>query len=585
MTSAHQWLAKEAAWVWPAVADHLWQATIFALIVLTASLALRRNPARERHSFWLLASVKLIVPTTIFVILVEQTGLDASWLFRGMQPTPQSYVLLEGFTAPGSALAINYESNALAGEAVRHNEVYCALTAVWLIGCSTLLGVWGWRRRRFLEAVKLGRSLQSGREWETLKRAQNSLGLRAEVKLIVVPQKIEPTMCGVLQPVVLLPESLAEQLDDGELEAIMLHELVHIRRRDNLIGNLQMLVCAVFWFYPPVWFISRKLSDEREQACDEKVLEVYKVPETYAASILKVVRFCFGWNTAGMPGLGAGSNLRRRFENIMSSNVSKRSGKRGLLLLAGSLLGLALVLMVAAGMHNRAFAGRFGSVANRADQSDTIALTSHDGLRSDLESELVQKAKKSRKGRATEPPPSPPPPLQGSQPLPPSQGSPAPPPRRMPPPPPPQESPAPSAPRRVPPPPPPRQPEQTPATQPSASMSSVAAQNKTSSAAKNEESSQKTDKRKVVMGELIEAPRPEYPNEARKQKIEGRVTVNIVIGDEGKVISARAASGPSILHDASVAAAYKARFKPTLVDGKPAKVTGALSYEFALDDK
>lgn len=88
----------------------------------------------------------------------------------------------------------------------------------------------------------------------------------------------------------------------------------------------------------------------------------------------------------------------------------------------------------------------------------------------------------------------------------------------------------------------------------------------------------------VVKGELIEAPRAEYPQEAKKQKIEGTVTVKIVIGEEGRVISARASSGPELLHDASVAAAYKARFKPSTVNGNPVKVAGAMTYNFKLDE-
>lgn len=60
-----------AFWV-PKVADHLWQATLFALIVLGATLALKHGPARVRHSFWLLASAKFIVPATFLVFLAEQ---------------------------------------------------------------------------------------------------------------------------------------------------------------------------------------------------------------------------------------------------------------------------------------------------------------------------------------------------------------------------------------------------------------------------------------------------------------------------------------------------------------------------------
>ncbi len=81
---------------------------------------------------------------------------------------------------------------------------------------------------------------------------------------------------------------------------------------------------------------------------------------------------------------------------------------------------------------------------------------------------------------------------------------------------------------------------------------------------------------------LIEAPRPAYPDEIKAQKIEGTVAVVITIGDDGKVIQAKADSGPRELHAVSEAAARKARFEPTLVDGKPAKVTGVVTYNFKL---
>ena len=102
-----------------------------------------------------------------------------------------------------------------------------------------------------------------------------------------------------------------------------------------------------------------------------------------------------------------------------------------------------------------------------------------------------------------------------------------------------------------------------------------------------EKTKQKAEQKnkEVVKGELIEAPRPVYPAEARKQRIEGTVTVTIVIDEDGKVVSARAKSGPEPLHAASVEAAYKARFKPTTVDGKPVKVAGAMTYNFIVDEK
>lgn len=88
-----------------------------------------------------------------------------------------------------------------------------------------------------------------------------------------------------------------------------------------------------------------------------------------------------------------------------------------------------------------------------------------------------------------------------------------------------------------------------------------------------------------MRGELIEAPPPVYPDEVKKQKIEGTVIVAIVIGRDGNVISAKATDGPEALYTASVQAASRARFKPTTINGEPVKVTGAMTYNFALDKK
>lgn len=97
-----------------------------------------------------------------------------------------------------------------------------------------------------------------------------------------------------------------------------------------------------------------------------------------------------------------------------------------------------------------------------------------------------------------------------------------------------------------------------------------------------QEKSKPQSRQKVEKGALIEAPNPVYPAEASEQKIEGTVRVAIVIDENGKVVSARAKSGPGPQYAASQEAAYKARFKPTVIDGKPAEVAAAISYNFVI---
>ena len=82
-----------------------------------------------------------------------------------------------------------------------------------------------------------------------------------------------------------LPPGIADHLDDAQLKAIVAHEQCHIRRRDNLTAALHMLVEAVFWFHPLVWWIGTRLVEERERACDEEVVRTGSDPEVYAESM------------------------------------------------------------------------------------------------------------------------------------------------------------------------------------------------------------------------------------------------------------------------------------------------------------
>jgi periplasmic protein TonB len=87
----------------------------------------------------------------------------------------------------------------------------------------------------------------------------------------------------------------------------------------------------------------------------------------------------------------------------------------------------------------------------------------------------------------------------------------------------------------------------------------------------------------VLNGSAIEMPKPEYTEIARRARTSGTVSVEVVIDETGKVISARAASGPPLLRDSAVKAALRARFTPTKLSGQPVKVTGLLNYRFSYD--
>jgi TonB family protein len=86
----------------------------------------------------------------------------------------------------------------------------------------------------------------------------------------------------------------------------------------------------------------------------------------------------------------------------------------------------------------------------------------------------------------------------------------------------------------------------------------------------------------VLNGTAINLPQPVYPDAARRMRTSGTVTVEVVLDETGKVVSAVASSGPAILREAAVQAALKAKFSPTKLSGQPVKVSGVINYKFAL---
>ncbi|HEU4595452.1 MAG TPA: M56 family metallopeptidase, partial [Pyrinomonadaceae bacterium] len=245
MNALHEAFARSSEWLWTALADHLWQATLFAALVLIATLLLRRGPARVRYALWLVASAKFVLPSALFALLAAFAGVEASWLTDGggAETGERSVPVIFQLAVPVSALN---ESSVTTSGAAHASEFYCALSFIWLAGCASLLLVWLKRRREFLRALAEGREAYSGREFEAMERARRRLGLEQDVTLLLSPRGVEPGVWRTRRPVILLPESIAEHLDAEELESLMLHELVHVERRDNALGNLQMALSCLF---------------------------------------------------------------------------------------------------------------------------------------------------------------------------------------------------------------------------------------------------------------------------------------------------------------------------------------------------
>lgn len=182
--------------------------------------------------------------------------------------------------------------------------------AVWAIGVLFLsarfLAGWLRIRRWVARAVPV-----DDEEWQTCFAAlATALKISRPVRLLVSSALTVPAVIGWLKPVVLVPAGIFTGLSAAQLEAILAHELAHIRRHDYLVNLLQTLVETLFFFHPAAWWISRRMRDERENCCDDLAAETCGSAVGYARA-LTALEELRGTTPALAPAASGGSLLAR----------------------------------------------------------------------------------------------------------------------------------------------------------------------------------------------------------------------------------------------------------------------------------
>ena len=349
------------------IANHLWQTTLVAGVAGLFTLAFRRHHAQVRHGIWLAASLKFLVPFALLVGAGSQMGWRPA---RATAPTPIAQVM-EVVSVPFAApTAPGNREGGVARSASSESAMASALIAVWLAGASVVLLVWFVRWRRVAALVKAGDQVVGGPVCDSLRRLERRMGGARPLPLVVSRSPFEPGVFGIVRPVLLWPDGIETRLSGQQVDAIIAHEIVHVRRRDNLVAALHMLVQAACWFHPLVWWIGSRLVDERERACDEAVVSMGSDPQTYAESILRTCQWYVEAPLVCVAGV-TGSDLKRRVEQIMTAE-----GRAALTAWTRSLLALAALAGVAVPIAVGVFTPRLRAQTPERVQSAAFDVTS-----------------------------------------------------------------------------------------------------------------------------------------------------------------------------------------------------------------
>jgi len=343
--------AKGAAWllVWS------WQALALLTVVWLALKICRVKSPALRHQVWLIALVTVaLLPLLAAVVKRLPLPQSNSRALSYVTAIPRAVIVAAPADTPAPVNQTRVAANlpapkkpAFAWASVRAS-VWAMVFLIWMVGVLVTL-IRLWRQLAGLRQMRANARPVSPAELDCvdcqpeLLIAGVGLGFSAEIH--------SPVLLGVRRPVILLPADIADWTSADERQAMIRHELAHVERRDHWINLLPALLNVIFFFHPLVRYACRQLCLERELACDDRVVSLGVVAETYAESILKVAERSFTPGGAHQLALFSAKHiLERRIEMIMNKDRVRVIARQWKYLIAPvGLIALVAWLLIPAG--------------------------------------------------------------------------------------------------------------------------------------------------------------------------------------------------------------------------------------------
>jgi TonB family protein len=374
------------SWTPADLVNHLWQSSVIALALLLLMALCARLSARTRLALGWMALAKFALPFGIFATFVTLLGGNPEqWAVSRLFPAPfelsDSAATIPAADLPpvGPATPESVDPVALAASSASQGESPVSqklsevpslprvLMLVWLAGCAGLYGWWiiggaRLRRRLLAEAKEVSPAMAA-----SIAAAAAKAGVRRLPRCLAVPHGSGPGLLGVWTPILALPPALEEKLTPAELESVLIHELIHLKRRDPLWLAVHVAAVSALWFNPLAWLLSRWIRLETEKACDERVLELTGQPDTYARGILKVVHLALGLPEPRLLSVITPPVVSR------VKNILRHGSRPDQRWLRAAVLGAGAFLL--------ALGGQVGSVAGAAVRSETESIRSNQSPR------------------------------------------------------------------------------------------------------------------------------------------------------------------------------------------------------------
>ena len=344
----------------------LWQGALLAAALSVMDMALAKARAAARYTAACAAlALMLIVPAGTFLALRSQA-----------RPAAVTGPPIVARSVAPRALAMPLASSSAVSHVARGDRklerpsfslarLLPWVVQAWILGVVLLslrlLGGW-WLVRRLVRSSG-NVSLEA---WQTrLRDLARRMGVSRAVRLCRSTLVEVPTVVGWLRPMILLPASTLTGLAPAQIEAILAHELAHIRRHDYAVNLLQSLVEMLLFYHPAVWWVSKRIRDERELCCDDLAIAVSGDAVAYARALYELERLRGAELELALA--ASGGSLAKRIARLLGlPGRPWESATRGLVGLAGA---SAVICLLALGGMAPAAKSAVAPRAARAPQT------------------------------------------------------------------------------------------------------------------------------------------------------------------------------------------------------------------------
>ena len=346
----------------------LWEAALAGIIVGVALRAMKGISAAARYAAATagLALVVVLIAVTFVVVGPRGSGEVAPTSRENMHAVGEAPVFATDSLRTGERTEDIRGANTVPAKAVaaipfreqaaefvgRFQPVFPWMVGLWTLGVLALCAwhIGGWIAMQRLRT--LGVEAAEDRIHTLLARMKNRLGVSRAVRVMTSALVQVPLVIGHVRPLILIPAAVLTGLPTEQLEAIIAHELAHIRRHDYLVNLAQVLIETLLFYHPAVWWISKQIRREREHCCDDLAAAVVGDRLTYAEALVSVASLHGPVN--GLAMAATGGTMLPRIRRVLG--VSEREVSRRPASLAAILATLLLVMLPLLNAHPAAHA-------------------------------------------------------------------------------------------------------------------------------------------------------------------------------------------------------------------------------------